>query len=126
VDTFFLSLDGRPLSFQGLKTMLQRLGRRAGVSRLHAHLLRHTFATLYLVNGGDVFSLQRILGHSTLTMVNHYVHMAGAQVALRHKAFSPVDNLDIGARRGSQRKAAQSRSPRPVSRQPRRSLALVK
>lgn len=95
VDYFFLSLDGRPMSFQALKTMLQRLGQRAGVPRLHAHLLRHTFATLFLVNGGDVFTLQRILGHTTLDMVNHYVHMAGAQVALRHRAFSPMDNLNL-------------------------------
>lgn len=99
VDTFFLSLEGRVMTFNALKTMLQRLGRRAGVRRLHAHLLRHTFATMYLVNGGDVFSLQRILGHTTLAMVNNYVHLAGAQVALRHRAFSPVDNMSISPQR---------------------------
>ena len=125
VDTFFLSLDGRSMSFEALKSMLQRLGPRAAVPRLHAHLLRHTFATLYLVNGGDVFSLQRILGHTTLTMVNHYVHMAGAQVALRHKAFSPMDNLDLSAQRGSQRKAARSRSRREAAGQPGRTLTLL-
>ncbi len=107
VETFFLSLDGRVMSFEALKTMLQRLGRRSGVRRLHAHLLRHTFATMYLVNGGDVFSLQRILGHTTLAMVNNYVHLAGAQVALRHRAFSPMDNLDVSPRR-------QRRSPAKV------------
>ncbi len=85
VDTFFLDQDGRPMSFDALKSMLQRLGRRTEVPRLHAHLLRHTFATMFLVNGGDVFTLQRILGHTTLTMVNHYVHMAGAEVALRYR-----------------------------------------
>lgn len=99
VDTFFLGLDGRPMSFEALKSMLQRLGRRTEVPRLHEHLLRHTFATMFLVNGGDVFTLQRILGHTTLTMVNHNVHTAGTEVALRYRAFSPMDNMDISPRR---------------------------
>ncbi len=100
--------------------MMQRLGRRAGVPRLHAHLLRHTFATMYLVNGGDVFTLQRILGHTTLVMVNHYLHIASAQVAIRHGTFSPMDNLDVGT---------EATRARPVSQrlsEGRRKLALVK
>jgi site-specific recombinase XerD len=112
VDTFFLGLDGRQMSFEALKSMLQRLGKRTGVPRLHAHLLRHTFATMFLVNGGDVFTLQRILGHTTLTMVNHYVHMAGAQVVLRHRAFSPMDNMDVTPRRPAPKTVKELAPPR--------------
>jgi site-specific recombinase XerD len=68
-DAFFLQLDGRPLSKNSLTLVFKRLGQRAGVRRLHTHLCRHTFATQYLINGGDVFSLQQTLGHTTLEMV---------------------------------------------------------
>ena len=89
----FLSTGGKPLTENSLKLMFSRLARRSGVKRLHAHLCRHTFATKFLTNGGDVFTLQQILGHSTLEMVRHYVNMASNQVALQHRRFSPFDRL---------------------------------
>jgi site-specific recombinase XerD len=53
-----LNLDGGPMTETGLKLMIRRLAKSSGVERLHAHLLRHTFAVNYLMNGGDVFTLQ--------------------------------------------------------------------
>ncbi len=64
MDAVFLCLDGRPLTNNSVKMLFTRLARKSGVKRLHTHLLRHTFATQYLVNGGDVFSLQQILGRT--------------------------------------------------------------
>ena len=52
--------------------------KNSGVERLHAHLYRHTFAINYLLNGGDIFSLKEILGHTTLDMVNHYLHFTNS------------------------------------------------
>ncbi|MEE8598609.1 MAG: tyrosine-type recombinase/integrase [Dehalococcoidales bacterium] len=57
---------------------------------------RQTFATRFLINGGDVFSLQQILGHSTLEMVRHYVNLASSHVAIQHRRFSPLDHLSLG------------------------------
>ena len=94
-DRVFLNLDGRPMTEAGLKLMVQRLGRVSGVPRLHAHLLRHTFAVNYLMNGGDVFTLQQILGHTTLEMVRHYINLANAHVMTQHKRFSPVDRMNL-------------------------------
>ena len=41
-----------------------------------AHSLRHSFATYYLMNGGDVLILKTMMGHKTLTSTSIYVHMA--------------------------------------------------
>jgi site-specific recombinase XerD len=59
------------------------------------HTPRHTFATQYIVNGGDAFSLQKILGHSTLDMVKVYVRLAGQDVAVLHRKFSPMDRMGV-------------------------------
>ena len=59
----------------------------------------HTFARGYLVNGGDVFSLQQILGHATLDMVRRYVYFVSFETVRRlHAAASPADGLLIGPR----------------------------
>jgi site-specific recombinase XerD len=91
----FLSTSSQPLTENSMKLMFTRLAKRSGVCRLHAHLCRHTFATRFLINGGDVFSLQQILGHSTLEMVRHYVNLASSHIAIQHQKFSPLDRLNL-------------------------------
>ena len=76
-----------------MKLMFTRLAKRSRVCRLHAHLCRHTFATRFLINGGDVFTLQQILGHSTLDMVNHYLHFTSSQITAQHHKYSLMDKL---------------------------------
>ena len=72
-DALFLGRCGA-LGVRGVAQVFRRLKARLGVTgRLSPHSLRHTFARSYLVNGGDVFSLQRILGHTSLDMVKRYV-----------------------------------------------------
>lgn len=102
---FFLNLDGRPMSESGLASFFARLAKNSGVLRLHAHLCRHTFATRYLINGGDVFSLQQILGHTTLEMVRRYVSFASAQVSVQHRKYSPMDRMASAPRGRRQRTA---------------------
>ncbi|MFC1931532.1 tyrosine-type recombinase/integrase [Chloroflexota bacterium] len=94
-DNVFLSASSKALTENSMKLMFTRLSKRSGVCRLHAHLCRHTFATRFLVNGGDVFSLQQILGHSTLEMVRHYVNLASSHIAIQHQKFSPLDRLNL-------------------------------
>lgn len=84
----------------GIQLAIARLGQRAAIgTRCSPHTFRHTFARGYLVNGGDVFSLQQILGHTTLDMVRRYVYYASFETVRRlHAAASPADGLLIGPR----------------------------
>ncbi|MFQ6028372.1 MAG: tyrosine-type recombinase/integrase [Dehalococcoidia bacterium] len=95
IGNFFLTLDGYLMTYNALRLIMNRLAVRSGIDRLHAHLLRHTFAVNYLVNGGDVFSLQQILGHTSLDMVRRYINLANTHVMTQHKRFSPVDRMNL-------------------------------
>ncbi len=92
-DKLFLSRGGKPITVNTVKLVFSRLARSSGVNRLHAHLCRHTFAINYLLNGGDIFSLREILGHTTLEMVNHYLHFTSSQITAQHHKYSPMDRL---------------------------------
>jgi integrase/recombinase XerD len=95
ITRLFLNCDGLPLTRNGVQQMLRRCGREAGVTgvRCSPHTLRHTFAKTYLINGGDIFSLQRILGHSSLASVRAYLNLFATDLKKQHQRFSPVDNM---------------------------------
>ncbi|MFC1918286.1 tyrosine-type recombinase/integrase [Chloroflexota bacterium] len=92
-NNLFLSHSGKRVTVNTIKLVFSRMAKSSGVTRLHAHLCRHTFAINYLLNGGDIFSLKNILGHSTLEMVNHYLHFTSSQITKQHQLYSPMDKL---------------------------------
>jgi len=67
----------------------------AGLERYYPHKLRHTSSVIYLRNGGDPFSLQKKLGHSSLQMTRHYCELADADVRAAHLKFGVADRLSI-------------------------------
>jgi len=85
----------RPLNRHALANMLRRLGVRAGIQNVHPHRFRHTFATEYLRNGGQMLALKDLLGHSDFEMVEHYAHFIQSDVERDHKNASPVDNWKV-------------------------------
>ena len=93
IENAFLSIFGTPITENSVELMFSRLAKKSGINRLHAHLCRHTFATMFLLNGGDVFTLQQILGHTTLEMVRNYVTLASNHIAMQHHKYSPLDRL---------------------------------
>jgi integrase/recombinase XerD len=105
-EPIFRARGGGALGWRGIQQVFNRLKARTGIpGRCSPHTLRHTFARSYLVNGGDAFSLQRILGHTTLDMVKRYVALADGDLAARHLVASPGDRL-LGVRRVSERGAS--------------------
>ncbi|MFC2044724.1 tyrosine-type recombinase/integrase [Chloroflexota bacterium] len=95
-NSLFINRNGDSLNLLGLKILIKRLGDKAKV-KVHPHKLRHTFAVSFLRAGGDVFSLQYMLGHSTLSMTQRYLQSLNANDAANtHRRHSPLDNLGIG------------------------------
>jgi len=91
-DPLFITLNDTPLDRHRLLKQLNLIGKRAGVSDTHPHRFRHTFAINFLRNGGDIYSLQMILGHSTLDMTKKYLQIAQADIHSAHRLASPVSN----------------------------------
>jgi len=83
--TLFLTSAGNSITTDRLRTIIEKYARRTGIEgvRYSPHTFRHTCAISYLRNGGDVFSLQRILGHSSLEIV-------------RTSQFTPLRNASAG------------------------------
>jgi integrase/recombinase XerD len=87
--------DERPFTRDVLGRLLARIGERAGVPDVHPHRFRHTFAITFLRNGGDLLTLQALLGHSDLKMVQRYAHIVAADCQRAHQRSSPVDNWKL-------------------------------
>jgi integrase/recombinase XerD len=75
-----------------LRHLIKSIARRADVKHAYPHKFRHTFAITYLRSGGDVFTLQALLGHGSLDMVRHYALIAQVDVEQAHRKASPADN----------------------------------
>lgn len=73
---FLTGSDGQPLTESAIKSMFSRVRKKAGIDRLTPHLLRHTFASCFIVGGGSVEMLRILLGHSSIETTQRYMHVA--------------------------------------------------
>ena len=96
-DFLFLTREGKPLTKDRVGKIMTCYGRKAELQgvRCSPHTLRHSAAVRFLRNGGDVFSLQRMLGHASLDVLRIYVNMAQADIQEAHRRYSPADNMDF-------------------------------
>jgi len=107
VDTPYLlvTVYGERVDRHRLRSIVKAVAAKAGITHKHmcTHLLRHTFAVSYLRAGGDVFSLQKVLGHSTLTMTRRYSELADSDIQEKHRLYSPGDRLKLKEKAGRRR-----------------------
>ena len=92
-DFLFCSWHGEQLTKYGLRNALVRYNQRRGVQRSNLHAYRHTFSKHWILNGGDVFRLQKLLGHSSLEMTRKYVNMFDADLKANIDDFNPLSKL---------------------------------
>lgn len=97
---FFVSRSNQPLKPNAINQLLVRLSKRAGVTvNTNPHAFRHSFARNYLMAGGDLHSLQRLLGHASLEIVKLYLNLSTGDLAQKHEQFSPMSRVALSLRR---------------------------
>lgn len=80
VNALFISRNHNRMSLDAIYTMVKKMSRLAGLSnKISPHPLRHTFATLMLTDSDDIVSLQSIMGHSSISTTEKYVHLGSAK-----------------------------------------------
>ena len=86
-----------PLTVYGVQQAVRRTMYRARIlpPKAGPHLLRHTFGRLYVLNGGDVFSLQRLMGHTNITSTMIYVHMSNRDLIEQYRRYNPLRSFEF-------------------------------
>lgn len=97
-DALFLGRDGQPLTANAVRQVLRRAKRRTGMTkRVHPHAFRSSFATHYMLNGGDQATAMEIMGIRSAQVFKGYVNVSLADVHAQHASASPVQGLLRGA-----------------------------
>lgn len=84
--------DGDPLTANTIKQFFQDLKEYTGITRLHPHLLRHTFATSFVLGGGNMEILRVLMGHADYNITQNYLHIA-AQMQVMGSDIYRLDNV---------------------------------
>jgi len=67
---------------------------KRGINKTSMYLFRHTFAKMFILNGGDVFRLQKILGHRSIEIFKEYVNMFTNDLKKDFDNFNPLENIN--------------------------------
>jgi site-specific recombinase XerD len=92
-EKLFVSLDKKakvigPITPRAVQRLVATRAREAGIAKhIHAHQLRHSFATDLLMNGADLRSVQELLGHSNISTTQVYTHLTNKALREVHEAF---------------------------------------
>ena len=83
------------LTIHSFEKQLKQAGEQIGLN-IHPHQIRNNFARHYLLNGGDFYTLSRILGHSSVTVTEQsYMDLTREEIAKKYEQHSPLSNWKI-------------------------------
>lgn len=97
-DALFLGRHGRAITTNAVRLVTRRARERAEITtRVHPHAFRSSFATHYVLNGGDPATAQAIMGIRSAQVFNGYVNVSIADMHAAHAKASPVERMLRGA-----------------------------
>ena len=92
-DYLFCNEFGEFMPRTTLQMAITKYCKKRGLNKYSIHLFRHTFAKYWILKGGDIFTLQKILGHSSLKMVKHYANLFDEDLKHNYDNLCPLDNV---------------------------------
>jgi integrase/recombinase XerD len=94
-DFLFCNVYGGELTEDAMRHAIAHYNRDRGVDSTSIHKFRHTFARKYLIDcGGDAFTRQKLLGHSTLEMTRRYCRIFDSDIAEGYDLHSPLTQMN--------------------------------
>ena len=94
-DFLFCNAYGGATSVRALQNAIYEYNLARNITKTSAHLFRSSFAKAYILNGGNAFSLQKLLGHAHIATTQIYVNMFNADLQQDYDKFNPLDNLSM-------------------------------
>ncbi len=85
--------EGDRLTASGVRLMLRRVGKRAGVERHNTHAFRRTFAIWSLRAGMNIYALKELMGHADIATLRHYLALVESDLQEAHREHGPVDSF---------------------------------
>ncbi len=76
-----------------ITSVLERMKKRLNIKVLSPHMLRHTFATYILKNGGNLEEVRLLLGHASYQLTKRYLHLLQEDLALNSLKLNPSSSL---------------------------------
>ena len=93
----FCTIKGTVLQERSFESNFSNYGERIGKKEINPHLLRNNFAKRFLMNGGDIFTLSKILGHSSIKVTEQcYLDLQTEDLKKQYEKHSPLMNLKKG------------------------------
>jgi integrase/recombinase XerD len=92
-EPMFQSVYGEKLTVNALGKAIANYNNSRGVNKRGLHLFRHTFVKKWIINGGDIFTLQKLMGHSDISILEEYVNLYSTEIKSINEEFNPLNSF---------------------------------
>lgn len=94
LDRIFINAYGKPYHASVFRRRLWNYAKKAGIDNATPHMFRHTFCRDYILNGGDIFTLQRIVGHESIATTRKYIQVDQNDINKQHSKSTPISKYE--------------------------------